>query len=67
MTSLLLRYHWRRLTLAPRCGARKRFHPADAAIALAIGYFLSSGSSVLTITVGTILKLLYTDLTNLMA
>jgi hypothetical protein len=37
-------------------------HTAALALSFALGWFLSSGNSILTVTVGSILKMPYTDL-----
>jgi hypothetical protein len=37
-------------------------HTAALALSFALGWFLSSGNPILTVTVGSILKMLYTDL-----
>ena len=39
-------------------------HTAALALSVLLGYFLSSGEPVLTLTVGAIGKLLYTDLVD---
>lgn len=39
-------------------------HTVALAASLAVGWFLSSGNPLLSVTVGSILKMLYTDLVN---